>query len=167
MKRPDALVTISRRHFCGAIAGCLGIATVASCGGGGGSSSGGGPDAGATADGQTGGTCPQTGARDVGAASTFMTGKPVYFQTGNFWVVRDAGGLYALTARCTHEGGTTVVKGSDFYCPRHGAQFDFNGTVVRGPANTPLVHLAMCTTASGNAGVISSQTVPAAQRLNV
>ena len=164
MKRPHALVTISRRHFCSTIAGCLGIAAVASCGGG---SSSTGPDAGATMDGELGATCPQTGANDVGAASTFTAGKPVYFQAGNFWVVRDAGGLYALTARCTHEGGTTVVRGTDFYCPRHGAEFDFTGKVVRGPANSPLVHLAMCMTANGNPGVISSQTVPAAQRLNV
>lgn len=164
MKRPDVLVTLSRRHFCGTIAGALGIAAVAGCGG---SSSSGGPDASVKMDGQVGATCPQTGANDVGAASTFMTGKPVYFQAGNFYVVRDAGGLYALTARCTHQGSRVIVQGSDFFCPSHGAQFDFSGTVLQGPATTPLVHFALCTMANGNIGVISSQTVPAAQRLNV
>lgn len=164
MKRPLALVTISRRHFCGTIAGGLGIAALVGCGG---SSTSGTPDASLPIDGHTLGTCPQTGANDVGAASTFMTGKPVYFSAGNFWVVRDAGGLYALTARCTHQGVTTIVKNGDFYCPAHGATFDFNGTVLVGPAPSPLVHFAMCTTATGNVGVISSQTVPAAQRLNV
>src|SRR6185503_20451327 len=101
MKRPEALVAISRRQFCGSLAGCVGVAAIAACGGGGGST----VDAPLPpSDGETNGTCTTTGATDVGAASTFMTGKPVYFSQGNFFVVRDAGGLYALTARCTHQG---------------------------------------------------------------
>jgi Rieske Fe-S protein len=45
-----------------------------------------------------------------------------------------------LSAVCTHEGcgvrhtaGTTVVR-----CPCHGSMFDFEGAVVRGPAEAPL-----------------------------
>ncbi len=163
MKRPDALVSISRRQFCGSIAGCLGIAAVASCGG---NSSPSMPDAPMKPiDGQTMGTCPTTGATDVGAASTFVTGRPVYFSSGNFFVVRDSGGLYALTARCTHQGVTVVATSTDFRCPAHGATFDFNGAVTNGPASTPLVHYAMCTTANGHVGVQTSMTVAASVRL--
>jgi Rieske Fe-S protein len=166
MKRSEALVSISRRQFCGSIAGCLGIAAVASCGGSGGGTT---PDAmmQPPVDGQTMGTCPTTGATDVGAATTFMTGKPVYFSNGNFFVVRDSGGLYALTARCTHQGVTVVASTTQFRCPAHGATFDFNGTVTNGPASQPLVHYAMCTTANGNVGVLKSMTVAANVRLNV
>ncbi len=162
MKKPAALVSLSRRQFCEGLAGCVGLAALASC------SSNDMTmqhvDARTPDSGTTGGCA--TGAMDVGMPSTFMTGKPVFITTGNFFVVRDAGGLYALTARCTHEGVTTIVQGSDFYCPRHGAQFDFNGAVVQGPASTPLVHYAMCMLSNGHVGVTTSQTVPAAQRLN-
>jgi Rieske Fe-S protein len=163
MKRPDALVSLSRRDFCGTIAGCLGIAAIAGCGGS--SSPMGTPDAAVQTDGQVQGTCPATGANDVGAATTFMTGKPVYFRTGNFWVVRDAGGLYALTARCTHQGVTISAETSDFFCTAHGATFDFNGNVTGGPTSTNLVHYALCLLGSGNVGVIKSQTVAQSQRL--
>jgi cytochrome b6-f complex iron-sulfur subunit len=165
MKRPEALATISRRQFCGSLAGCVGIATIAACGGGGGGTTVDAPPN--PIDGTTMGTCPATGATDVGAATTFMTGKPVYFSQGNFFVVRDSGGLYALTARCTHQGVTVAVSGSQFRCPAHGATFSFDGAVTGGPTNQPLVHFAMCTTANGHVGVQMSMTVASNVRLNV
>jgi cytochrome b6-f complex iron-sulfur subunit len=158
------LVTLTRRQFCGSLAGCVGIASIAACGGSSGSTIDAPPP---PIDGTTMGTCPTTGATDVGAATTFMTGKPVYFSQGNFFVVRDAGGLYALTARCTHQGGTVQVSGTQFRCPLHGATFTFDGTVTNGPASQPLVHYAMCMTASGNVGVQTSMTVASNVRLNV
>jgi nitrite reductase/ring-hydroxylating ferredoxin subunit len=117
------------------------------------------PDAGVAA------TCPSSGVTDVGAPATFLSNKPVYFSSGNFFVVRDSGGLYALTARCTHEGATTVVDTGVFYCPRHGAQFDFNGGVISGPVFVGLVHYAMCTLSNGHVGVVTSHTVSNSQRL--
>jgi nitrite reductase/ring-hydroxylating ferredoxin subunit len=164
MKRPEALVAISRRQFCGSLAGCVGVAAIAACGGGGGST----VDAPLPpSDGETNGTCTTTGATDVGAPSTFMTGQPVYFSQGNFFVVRDAGGLYALTARCTHQGGTVRVSGTQFRCPLHGATYNFDGEVTGPPAPLPLKHLAMCMTASGNVGVQPSMPVAENVRLNV
>lgn len=158
MKRSDALMTISRRQFCSGLAGCLGIAVAAGCG----SSSGNAVDAPPA----SGGVCPTTGALDVGAPSTFMMNVPVYFATGFVFVVRDANGLYALTARCPHQGFTTRVEGNDFVCPRHGSEFSFDGAVLTGPATMPLVHYAMCTLASGNVGVLTSQVVPDTDRLD-
>ena len=161
MRRTPELVTFTRREVCGGLAVCVGAAVVAGCGG---------DSSGVTADappdtGGSGGACA-TGAADVGAPTTFTTNKPVYFSTGNFFVVRDAGGLYALTARCTHEGATTVAQTSDFYCPRHGAMFDFNGTVTRGPAVTPLIHYAMCMLPNGHVGVNTTMTVAKTTRLS-
>jgi cytochrome b6-f complex iron-sulfur subunit len=158
MKRPDGLVTISRRQFCSGLAGCVGVAVVAGCG----SSSGQMIDAA-----ESGGVCPTTGALDVGPPSTFMMNMPVYFAMGFVFVVRDANGLYALTARCPHQGFTTIVEGNNFVCPRHGSEFSFTGALLTGPATQPLVHYAMCTLASGNVGVLASQTVSDSVRLNV
>ena len=94
-----------------------------------------------------------------------MTSKPVYFSAGNFFVVRDAGGLYAVSARCTHEGATCVVQSSQFYCPRHAAKFDLNGGIVSGPIITALAHYAMCTLANGHVGVMTSMKVAKTDRL--
>jgi Rieske Fe-S protein len=56
---------------------------------------------------------------------------------------RDAGGLYGMTAVCTHNGCTVGVAGGatpSLACPCHGSAFDLNGQVTRGPAGRPLQH---------------------------
>jgi nitrite reductase/ring-hydroxylating ferredoxin subunit len=179
MKRSDELAIVTRRGFCGGIASCLGL-TLVSCKDGDWRVVETGPltgsddptvDASTMRDGSMidggGGACPTTGATDVGAPSTFSLLAPVYFSSGNFFVVRDSGGLYALTAKCTHAGVTITAETSDFLCMQHGATFDFDGNVTNGPAFLPLVHYAMCTLASGHVGVIKTQTVPQSQRLAV
>lgn len=56
-------------------------------------------------------------------------------------VFRDtAGGLHALSARCTHLG--CIVQFNDaesaWECPCHGSRFGIDGQVLHGPANRPL-----------------------------
>jgi cytochrome b6-f complex iron-sulfur subunit len=185
VKRARGLV-VTRREFC-AFAGAI---VAASCTGSGpaaiqtGGLSGGGdddspsdapsgaPDApegsGSGSGSAQAATCPATGATDVGAPTTFTTGTPVYFSSGKYFVVRDSGGLYAMTAVCTHEGATCEYESAqtDIYCPRHGATFSLTGAVTQGPATKALNHYAMCTLSNGHVGVISSQTVSATTRLD-
>jgi cytochrome b6-f complex iron-sulfur subunit len=56
----------------------------------------------------------------------------------------------AVSATCTHEGNTIVYQAGDdnFYCPYHGSLFKDDGTVLRGPAGTPLKQYTC--TLSGN-----------------
>lgn len=183
VKRVEGLHAISRRAFCGGFAGCVGL-VVAGCTDGGLGIVGTGPlngpdgshdhpdagsgakhDGGTQVDAPNLATCPSSGATDVGAPASFALNTPVYHSAGNFFVMRDSGGLYALTARCTHNGVTVVDNSGQFFCPAHGATFTYNGVVTNGPAFTPLVHYAMCTLAGGHVGVITSQTVAASQRL--
>jgi nitrite reductase/ring-hydroxylating ferredoxin subunit len=118
-------------------------------------------------DASTGGaTCSGT-ATDVGAPSSYAMSSPKYFSSGAFFVVRDSGGLYALTSRCTHEGATLSSQSGEFYCPRHGAEFTYNGDIIGGPVFTPLKHYSMCILPNGNAGVQTSKTVSASTRLAV
>jgi nitrite reductase/ring-hydroxylating ferredoxin subunit len=113
----------------------------------------------------TGATC--TGSpTDVGAPSAFVLNTPTYFSSGGFFVVRDSGGLYALTAKCTHQGATVEVKSGEFYCPRHGATFNFDGGAPTSPASSALKHFAMCTLANGHVGVETATTVTQATRLD-
>ena len=185
MKRSPALVELSRRDFCGLA--CLGIALVGCSNGigavqtgalGGGDDDTSSPDAPPIGDGgvipphdATGSPDAATGVActttmiDVGAASSFVLNMPIYISAARCFIVRDAGGLYAVSAKCTHEGAIMVVVGADYRCPRHGALFKFDGTIVSGPVSVPLVHYAMCNGASGHVSVETSLTVAKTQRL--
>ena len=46
----------------------------------------------------------------------------------------------AVSAKCTHQGGTLGYDNSigKYVCPNHGSQFNANGTVAVGPAATAL-----------------------------
>lgn len=166
MRRSDKLYDISRRAFC-TIAGAGGLGLVLS----GCSDSGSAPDAN---PGDASGPVCATDATDVGAASAFVLGTPVYVASGLFYVVRDAGGLYAMSALCTHQGALTCLGTADgcsasaatvIFCQRHGALFSFDGTVVRGPASVTLAHFAMCDLSNGHVGVLTTMKVSASVRL--
>jgi nitrite reductase/ring-hydroxylating ferredoxin subunit len=116
-------------------------------------------------DAAPGPTCTGT-ATDVGKASAFTAGTPKLFSSGKFYVVRDAGGLYAVSSICTHEGATNGVSSGRFRCPRHGALFNFDGSIISGPVSVRLVHYAMCFLASGNLGVMTGQQVSSSTRLD-
>jgi cytochrome b6-f complex iron-sulfur subunit len=44
----------------------------------------------------------------------------------------------AFSAVCTHEGCLTDVNNNRFECPCHGSIFAIDGSVIRGPAASPL-----------------------------
>lgn len=61
-----------------------------------------------------------------------------------------AGEYIAVSAACTHQGVNVQFQSSSnrFHCPSHGANFNTNGTVQNGPANSPLTKYY--TSLSGN-----------------
>jgi cytochrome b6-f complex iron-sulfur subunit len=75
-------------------------------------------------------------------------------------VVRHDGKIYASTTICTHRGGTVRWHPDvDAYiCPRHGANFDIEGNVTKGPARTPLTRYAISVDANGHLIVDKSQS---------
>ena len=48
------------------------------------------------------------------------------------FIVRDAGGLYAVSSRCTHQGVTLTAQSTKFHCAAHGADFSLTGAVPDG-----------------------------------
>jgi nitrite reductase/ring-hydroxylating ferredoxin subunit len=68
-------------------------------------------------------------------------------QQNSFYIVTTGPGQYAaFSASCTHSCATVLPQGSSFWCPRHGATFDFNtGAATGSPANGPLSPIPVCT----------------------
>jgi nitrite reductase/ring-hydroxylating ferredoxin subunit len=83
-------------------------------------------------------TTDRTGS--VGNASALSIGAMLVMS--NVVLARDANGVYAISAVCTHAGcllddsSSTPARG--LYCPYHGSAFDGNGSVTNGPARSPL-----------------------------
>lgn len=90
-----------------------------------------------------------------------------YRNLGNFFLIRDDTGIYAMTAICTHMGCTVGAPiGTQITCPCHGSQYDLNGGNTRGPAVMPLVHYRVSEASAGGPLVVDpTQTVGAAVRL--
>src|ERR1700748_1340947 len=60
-------------------------------------------------------------------------------------VLKNGSDFSALLLMCTHAGQALTKTGSGFFCPLHGSRFSQTGDVEKGPATTPLQHLAVRT----------------------
>lgn len=117
---------------------------------------------------------PPTGSPLTGpitAANVSALSMGTMITMSNIVLARDANGVYAMSAVCTHAGcllddsSQTIAAG--LYCPCHGSMFDGDGTVVRGPARASLQHYAVTIAADGTITVDGSQLVSASTRTPV
>ena len=93
-------------------------------------------------------------------STSFMAGSPLDFTEGvvrfnkekKAYVIGAPGGIYALSAVCTHLGCITRFRSDErvIACPCHGSRFDLEGNVVHGPAPLPLPWLDVTQDAVGN-----------------
>jgi cytochrome b6-f complex iron-sulfur subunit len=82
------------------------------------------------------------------------------------WVYSDEGGLYAISAICTHLGCIVQSEGDQgYYCPCHGSRFDAQGRPIAGPAPGPLHYLALSLSADGQLVVDKQEKTAADVRL--
>jgi nitrite reductase/ring-hydroxylating ferredoxin subunit len=88
--------------------------------------------------------CPED-AVELGPVEGFPAGSWSLVVAARTVVGRDARGLFAFTAVCTHSGCVVDSPAADgtSTCPCHGSRFDGQGSVLRGPAKAPLGHLAL------------------------
>jgi Rieske Fe-S protein len=109
---------------------------------------------------------PITGPVSAGNVSALGVGALIVMS--NFVVARDAAGVYAMSAVCTHagclinDGAGTIAAG--LYCPCHGSAFDGNGAVTAGPARIDLPHYLVTISPDGSITVDGSQPVSATAR---
>ncbi|WP_306602117.1 Rieske (2Fe-2S) protein [Geothrix sp. 21YS21S-2] len=160
MSAPETTLQLDRRTFCLGAAVC-GMALACGCGGGGGGSTAAPPP-----PPPAGGVTTQ----DTKAALLAAPDGTVrdYRNLANFFLIKDASGIYAMTAICTHQGCTVdLPAGTKITCPCHGSQYDLSGGNLLGPAVNPLVHFAVTEAAPGGALVVHvDQTVAASARLS-
>jgi len=91
---------------------------------------------------------PEVGRWDVGVPDEYTEGELRFFETGPILVGRDAGGMYAMSAICTHQACVLgdepdEVDGSmdpPIECGCHQSQYDANGVDLAGPSARPLQH---------------------------
>jgi len=78
------------------------------------------------------------------------------------YVVGVSGGIYALSAVCTHLGCITRFLSEErcIACPCHGSRFGLEGNLLSGPAPRPLPWLEVQADPSGNVIVDTSVIVP-------
>lgn len=142
------LVRVGRREW---LVGVLGGGVLVACG----SSSSGSPRGGCAGF-------------DAGPSSSFAPGTWTKggTPTNGFIVSQDQGGLFAYSTTCTHNGCEIGDPGPDGIatCPCHGAQFDGNGSVLKGPARLPLDHYAV-TICDGDVYVDTGTVVDPSTRL--
>ena len=78
---------------------------------------------------------------NIGYPSDFHFGVDTRFQSADrIWVVRNAEGIFAIFARCTHLGCTPnwIESEQKFKCPCHGSGYDNEGINFEGPAPRPM-----------------------------
>jgi cytochrome b6-f complex iron-sulfur subunit len=121
----------------------------------------------ASACGSSASAAGDVGVVAAGKVSDYQVGTIKQFDAGPIFVARDAGGLYAMSAVCTHQGCTVNIGSGALPCPCHGSVFDLNGNVQTGPASSPLPHYAVAVDAQGAVSVNTGNEVAASARVSV
>jgi thiosulfate dehydrogenase (quinone) large subunit len=156
-------IQLDRREIC---LGILGLAALA-CGGGGGSTGMSSPPP-PPAGGLITTTETKAGflALPAGHVASYISTSSAQCPGGvgarqGAYLVRDAQGIYAISASCLHQGGRLDPAGNGFSCPCHGSQYDLGGTVLVGPATvgSVLPHYQVRESTPGGPLVIDT-TVP-------
>jgi cytochrome b6-f complex iron-sulfur subunit len=103
----------------------------------------------------------------VGHPEEYAVGGEKLLEKENVYVFRDAEGIYAVSAVCTHLGCTVTRSQEGFACPCHGSKFDPSGRVRGGPAPRALPWLEVTRAADGQLVVLADNEVPEGTRFRV
>ena len=95
----------------------------------------------------------------AGPPEAFPKGKLTPLPREPVLIGRDDGGLFAISAICTHLGCTVLEGDEGLACPCHGSRFSADGANLSGPAPRPLPHLALTLNDEGLIEVDLSQAV--------
>lgn len=107
--------------------------------------------------------------RVLGELARFPQGAAVYVDDAGVFVLRDAKGMRALSATCTHLGCTVRAdaESGGFVCPCHGSRYDAEGQVLGGPAPRALSFVRVDQDRRGRLVVDLGKVVDAKHRTQV
>jgi nitrite reductase/ring-hydroxylating ferredoxin subunit len=108
-----------------------------------------------------------SGSYAAGNVSQLEVGQLVAVSGAPLAVGRDAGGVWAMSLVCTHEGCDGSVEAGGVFCACHGSRFDVQGNPPAGPARAPLQHYHVTVDASGALTVNTDAPVPESVRTAV
>lgn len=97
--------------------------------------------------------------------AAYPAGTALHLAQAGAWLLRDAGGLYAIATRCPHLGCTVERGAAGFRCPCHGSEFAPDGQVQRGPATENLAYLKLTRSSTGRLVLHTDQPVSPTERL--
>lgn len=95
----------------------------------------------------------------VGKPSDFPKGAVRFLSDRRVFVLHDDGGVFAISAVCTHLGCVVTQASAGYQCPCHGSTFDPVGRVTHGPAPSPLAWYEITLSPDGYLVVDSNKTV--------
>ncbi|MBZ5637338.1 MAG: Rieske 2Fe-2S domain-containing protein [Acidobacteriia bacterium] len=106
---------------------------------------------------------------EAGSVLDYAEGTVRFFKEKKALVIGGSGGVYALSAVCTHLGCIARFHSDEgvIACPCHGSRFGLDGEVLHGPAPRPLPWLEVQADAAGNLVVDTSVVVPRGRMLKV
>jgi cytochrome b6-f complex iron-sulfur subunit len=84
---------------------------------------------------------------------------PTFLPNLRVFLFRQGKRFHAVSAICTHLGCTVNLAGQGFHCPCHGSVFNPNGSVVSGPAPSPLPWFELTLSRDGHLVIDTSQRV--------
>lgn len=103
----------------------------------------------------------------IGPPEEHAVGSEKHLEKENVFVFRDAEGVYAISAVCTHLGCTVTRSAEGFACPCHGSKFEPRGKVIAGPAPRPLPWLEVTRAPDGQLVVLADNEVAEGTRFRV
>lgn len=95
----------------------------------------------------------------IGFPEEFPLGSERRLEKENVFIFRNAKGLYAISAVCTHLGCIVSRSEGGFACPCHGSWFAADGKVIGGPAPRPLPWLEITRAPDGQMMVLADNEV--------
>lgn len=104
----------------------------------------------------------------AGVPDQYAVDSVTYLADRRVYIFRDAEGLYAISAVCTHLGCLVHHReDGGFACPCHGSRFDATGRVEGGPAPRALEWLDVSLAPTGALVIDASKQVPAGTKFAV
>jgi Rieske Fe-S protein len=92
---------------------------------------------------------------------------PTFLPNLRVFLFRKGNSFRAVSAVCTHLGCTVNLAANGFHCPCHGTVFNQSGSVVSGPAPSPLSWFLLSLSRDGRLVIDTAQQVRPDQYLVV